>query len=105
MRAPLSASVGWGGIFEWEPLPHSRLDVEGIAGLTIPEDASGDRDNGLRQAGEIFERVRLDADLVVLSACNSVRGEEQGGEGLIGLSRVFQYAGDPVKPLSRSTLK
>lgn len=44
-------------------------------------------------AWEIFERVRLEADLVVLSACVSALGPEQKGEGLVGLTRAFQYAG------------
>ncbi|HEX4865563.1 MAG TPA: CHAT domain-containing protein, partial [Acidimicrobiales bacterium] len=51
------------------------------------------KDNGLLQAWEIFERLRVDADLVVLSACRSGLGSEMGGEGLIGLTRAFQYAG------------
>jgi CHAT domain-containing protein len=74
-----------------------QLPSSSFIALTIPEDTNPDatpeRDNGLLQVWEIFERVRLDADLVVLSACDSGLGEEQGGEGLIGLTRAFQYAG------------
>jgi CHAT domain-containing protein len=61
--------------------------------LTLPEKASEGEENGLLQAWEIFERVRIDADLVVLSACETALGKEAGGEGLIGLTRAFQYAG------------
>ena len=50
-------------------------------------------ENGLLQAWEIFEQVRLDAELVTLSACQSGLGTEVAGEGLIGLTRAFQYAG------------
>jgi len=50
-------------------------------------------ENGLLQAWEIFERLRIDADLVTLSACDTGLGRELAGEGLVGLSRAFQYAG------------
>ena len=50
-------------------------------------------ENGRLQAWEIFESVRLDADLVVLSACRSAAGAERAGEGIIGLTRAFQFAG------------
>jgi CHAT domain-containing protein/Tfp pilus assembly protein PilF len=76
---------------------HTRLDdrfpLDSALVLTMPEGFPEDRDNGLLQVWEIFEKVRLDADLVVLSACDTGLGEEQGGEGLIGLTRAFQYAG------------
>lgn len=76
---------------------HGLLDEKfplnsGIA-LTIPDPPEAGRDNGLLQAWEIFEGVRLDADLVTLSACDTALGKEMGGEGLVGLTRAFQYAG------------
>lgn len=51
------------------------------------------QENGLLQVWEIFEQLRLDADLVTLSACETATGREAGGEGLVGLSYAFQYAG------------
>lgn len=53
----------------------------------------GPEDDGLLRARDVFNGLRLDADLVVLSACKSGLGERRGGEGLIGLTRAFQYAG------------
>src|SRR5262249_39496459 len=57
-----------------------------------PKAAAG-RENGLLQAWEIFEQLRIDADLVSLSACKTALGQELAGEGLVGLTRAFQYAG------------
>jgi CHAT domain-containing protein len=70
---------------------HSPLDS--ALALSIPTTPGEDHDNGLLQAWEVFERVRIDADLVTLSACETALGKEAGGEGLIGLTRAFQYAG------------
>jgi tetratricopeptide (TPR) repeat protein len=63
------------------------------SGLALSK-ASGDADdNGLLQAWEVFEGMRLDADLVTLSACDTGLGRDMGGEGWVGLARAFQYAG------------
>ena len=48
--------------------------------------------DGFLRLGDIYN-LKLNADLVVLSACQTGIGREQGGEGLIGLTRGFLYAG------------
>ena len=61
--------------------------------LTMPSPIGAGQDNGVLSAWEILDHVRIDADLVTLSACETALGQEQAGEGLIGLTRAFQYAG------------
>ena len=70
-----------------------RLPMSSGLVLTTPDRKDENAEDGFLQAWEIFERVRLDADLVVLSACDSGRGKELGGEGLLSLTRAFQFAG------------
>ena len=70
-----------------------RFPLNSGLALTIPEKTEEGKENGLLQAWEIFEDIRINADLVTLSACETGLGKEMGGEGLIGLTRAFQYAG------------
>jgi len=56
--------------------------------------APSDKDNGLLTAEEIFDRVKLKAELVILSACDTGRGRITG-DGIIGLSRSLISAGTP----------
>jgi len=57
--------------------------------LSLDEDSSED---GFLLMNEIFN-LPIEADLVVLSACDTGKGKFETGEGLIGLTRAFMYAG------------
>ncbi len=59
--------------------------------LSLVDEAGRPRD-GLVRLHEIFD-LRLSADLVVLSACRTALGKEVRGEGLLGLTHGFFYAG------------
>ncbi len=52
----------------------------------------GAEDDGILQAREVF-RLRLNADVVTLSACQTGRGRLLAGEGVMGLARAFFFAG------------
>ena len=68
-------------------------DVEGLGVPGFIALAPSNGDSGLLTANEIFN-LRLNAELVVLSACNTGRGRITG-DGVIGLSRSFIAAGVP----------
>jgi CHAT domain-containing protein len=57
-------------------------------------DKAGNGQEGFLKLNEIYN-LNLPADLVVLSACQTALGKEIRGEGLIGLTRGFMYAGTP----------
>ena len=72
---------------------HGVADEEhpGLSRLLL-EPESGSRDESVLSLGEVYN-LHLNADLVVLSACDTGRGRIARGEGIIGLTRGFLYAG------------
>ncbi|MBL8205780.1 MAG: CHAT domain-containing protein [Blastocatellia bacterium] len=72
---------------------HSNVDEDhparsGII-LTLQADS---KEDGMLQMSEVM-RLKLNADLVTLSACRTGLGKLLNGEGIIGLTRAFFYAG------------
>jgi CHAT domain-containing protein len=70
-------------------------DIKGLAepslAFAMPKQPTG-LDDGLLTASEIAQ-LKLNADWVVLSACNTIAGDKPGAEALSGLARAFFYAG------------
>ena len=72
---------------------HSLIDEQSPSrsAVVLTLDADPD-DDGFLDVSEISD-LDLDCDLVVLSACQTGRGQLLSGEGIVGLSRAFLYAG------------
>jgi predicted small secreted protein len=67
-----------------------KLGITGSGGMEGPVRLSGQKD---KIAEFVLGQLRLNADWVVLSACNTAAGGEPGAEALSGLARAFFYAG------------
>jgi CHAT domain-containing protein/tetratricopeptide (TPR) repeat protein len=67
-------------------------ELSGIVLSLVDED--GRQQDGFLRLHDIYN-LKLSADMVVLSACKTGLGKEIKGEGLIGLTRGFLYAGAP----------
>lgn len=72
-----------------------RYSMQSTLRLVGSTDVEGQRtnDDGQLQAWEVFSQLRLRAELVVLSACETGQGPVVAGDGILGLPRAFQYAG------------
>lgn len=76
---------------------HSLLNNQHpeLSGIVLSlVDEQGQPQDGFLRLYEIYN-LKLGADLVVLSACQTALGKEIKGEGLVGLTRGFMYAGVP----------
>jgi CHAT domain-containing protein len=74
---------------------HGLVDARypGLSALVLSQfDEQGRPQDGFLRLSDIYN-LKLDADLVVLSACNTALGREVRGEGLIGLTQGFMSAG------------
>jgi CHAT domain-containing protein/predicted negative regulator of RcsB-dependent stress response len=79
---------------------HGLLDAErpqftGLAFSLVGQTGA----DGFLRVDEVFN-LRLGSPLVMLSACETGLGRERRGEGVIGLTRAFMYAGAPTVGVS-----
>ena len=69
----------------------AKVKAEPALVLSIPEKPTDD-DDGLLRASDVA-MLKMNADFVVLSACNTAAEDKPGAEALSGLARAFFYAG------------
>jgi len=89
----LSAELGQFRIVHFAT--HALVDFEHPAqsGIVLSlVDENGKPQNGFVSLEDIF-KLRMPVDLVVLSGCRTALGKDYAGEGLVGLTRAFMYAG------------
>ncbi len=79
---------------------HGLLDAERpqFSGLVLSL-VGNKTDDGFVRTDEVFN-LKLGSPLVMLSACETGLGKEKRGEGVIGLTRAFMYAGAPTVGVS-----
>jgi CHAT domain-containing protein len=79
---------------------HGLLNTERPQFTGVVLSLVGNREgDGFLRTDEIFN-LRLGSPLVMLSACETGLGRERRGEGIIGLTRAFMYAGAPTVGVS-----
>lgn len=76
---------------------HGLVDTQTprLSGLVLSRfDKEGQPQEGFLSLHDVYN-LKLQADLVVLSGCQTALGREVRGAGLVGLTRGFMYAGSP----------
>jgi CHAT domain-containing protein len=71
-------------------LNNKHPELSGLVLSLVNE--SGQPQQGFLKTKDIYS-MRLSADVVVLSGCETGLGEQINGEGIVGLTRAFMYAG------------
>jgi CHAT domain-containing protein len=70
-------------------------DVPGVGQPALVLSLAGDSDSDGFLTMKEVQDLRIDADLVVLSACQTGLGKQINGEGVMGMARAFIVAGAP----------
>jgi tetratricopeptide (TPR) repeat protein len=65
--------------------------MEPVLVLTLVDQPAGT--DGFLRMSEVMSKLRLNADVVALTACQSGIGQRISGEGAMSMGRAFQYAG------------
>ena len=68
-------------------------ELSGIL-LSLVDKEGRPQENGILRLGDVYN-LNLPVELVSLSACDTALGKRVKGEGLVGLTRGFMYAGAP----------
>ncbi|MDM8548956.1 CHAT domain-containing tetratricopeptide repeat protein, partial [Desulfobacterales bacterium HSG2] len=76
-------------------VPSGKITPVNQPALVLSHPDPVTKGEGYLKMADVFG-LRLNAELVTLSACNTGRGENVRGEGVRGLTRAFMYAGTPA---------
>src|SRR4029077_9310695 len=71
-----------------------------LSSVVLAQPEPGSTEDGFLTAREIFD-LDLSAEMLVLAACNTARGVQRSGDGVIGLTWALFVAGCPTQVVSQ----